>query len=134
DVREIARSQGYSVELVLFEYSKPELLRGIDEKYHPVMLTQLSRMKRDVFPKIRAKDYTKRIKIHSRDPDMWKYLEVTVENAAEYRRCLLHLDPTDGVAVIGDTHEHVDALTKLIKELDALDPNLRKIHIGDYLD
>jgi predicted kinase len=134
DVRNMAKARGYNVELVVFEYNKAEALKGIPEETHPLILGQLSRMKRDVLPNLKAREYTKRTKISQRSEQWWNDLVVEIENLRELDGCLYHLAQNEGLAVIGDSHEHVEALTELLAKLDAIDPKLVKVHIGDYLD
>lgn len=134
DVREIAKARGYNVELIVFEYKKAEALRGVDPSHHPIVLKQLERMKRDVMPNLKSKAYAARTKISARSPTKWEDLTVDVVDAKDMFPCLLHLETGKGVAIIGDTHEHADALTELLAKLDAIDPTLQKVHVGDYLD
>ncbi|MNK09925.1 diadenosine tetraphosphatase [compost metagenome] len=61
-------------------------------------------------------------------------LKIEIEGLDLYSRCMLVLQGDERVAIIGDTHEHVDALNRMCVELREQDSGTILVLVGDYLD
>jgi predicted kinase len=134
DIRELGQAQGYNVELITFEYSKAEALRGVAPRYHDGIKWQLDKMKKKVLPNLKARFYTKRTRIQERSPTKWTDLVLSIENIDVLAKCLIHLNEEDTLCVIGDMHEHVKAGMALTDMLDTEFKDAQIVWIGDYLD
>lgn len=136
DVLNLGKDQGYNVELVVFDYKKEEALRFVPESFRKEVLFQLNKLRKDVLGNLKARRFTKRTSIKSRDPEYWRFLKVSIENQEQYRKCRLFLDAekTQKIAIIGDIHEHVEPARQLVAILDEKYPGIRKVFVGDYID
>lgn len=133
-IRQTALDHEYNTHLVTFEYSKQEALDGLTEPLQKMVLQQINRMKRDVLPTIRRSQYQGSTKISKRNRVYWNDLVVEIENLSEIDKCILTVKDDQGVSIIGDSHEHVDALREMVTKLLAIDPKTQIVHVGDYLD
>jgi predicted kinase len=129
-----ARENEYQIHLVTFEYDKLLALEGVPDNHKKVVGQQVNRMKREVLPSIKRSLYNASTKIRQRNQDWWGSLVVEIPNLQLLDKCYQAVGEDQPVAVIGDSHEHVEALTQMVTLLEEKYPGVKIVHVGDYLD
>lgn len=149
DICKVAKENNYRVELVTFEYKTREEYLPHDDystedekvlsqrkERDKIILQSLDTYRKRILPNLPARDYDARIRVKTRTSlrdnfdRLVKLDEVDFPNL-DYLNC--HVE-TDKFAVIGDSHECVEELSKLITQLEETHPGIAIIYIGDFLD
>jgi hypothetical protein len=162
EVKAIGTGAGYRVCLVTFEYKTrsnyyPE---NASANVKDIVSKSAARFRQKVLPSLGARDFDGRIRIKSREAFGWdvpreetwwdeSVLSEWVDNAisplgknkieiflscTEYHGSYLDTRDDPIYGVIGDSHECVEELAKLIEILETRFPHIRIVHVGDYLD
>lgn len=129
-VRNLLIPKQYRVELIAFSYNEKEVRRTLPEEHIQTVMRQYIRLKRDVMPSLKSKDWANIVRVTNKSRAMWEDLEVSVVNRDDYAKCFFTMKPGRPLYVIGDVHESVQAYNDLVQGLDRGD----YVFIGDYLD
>lgn len=127
DIEEGIKSKGYKSHFIIFDHddfpdnedNKTE--RRFFKKRIPSQLTADTLDNATFIRKLPAVNWSEDLKVE-------------IEDLKVYYRCMLPLGSDRRVAIIGDTHEHVDALKHMLSELKNRWPGIIPILVGDYLD
>lgn len=137
EVREIADKNHYRVEAVVFDYAREEFYAS--ERSKVLITKHVDRLKKEVLPKLAKENYAA---VHRIKQKNFQEITVEVENKAAYLDTLL--SNQKDYAVIGDVHESVTDLKKLVSklgyrveknklEVSSREP-LKLILLGDWID
>ena len=134
-VCEIARKKGYNTQIIMFDFPQSEyykyLPEGQEYRYTDTVRMHIKTFKTKVLPNVRSKDYGKVLRVKSR-PEVveFKMLTESVSNTE------IVVAGDDRVVIIGDIHEHTQALKDLVLKVESdYDFGDTKFAlIGDYLD
>ena len=131
EIRKLAEEHEYRTELVTFEYSNYEYWSQSNEEEKLVVQSSAKRFKQSVLPNLGRKDHDACIRIRERDIHKWHNLEVEIEDLKRYADSHLYLGKDQRLNIIGDVHEHTEALEELLARLPAGGIN---VLVGDYID
>lgn len=135
-VRKVAKDNGYFFDVVVFDYKKA---KDYEEFLEPaeaaITAKDVAAFRRKVLPELRRKDFDQFTKVKSKaqfgkDSDF----EFILEDSELLNNCVIFNRPELPFAVIGDSHECVEALQALVEQILAKDSTTQIIHVGDYLD
>lgn len=137
EVREIAEKNHYRVEAVVFDYAREAFYAS--ERSKVLITKHVDRLKKEVLPKLAKENYAA---VHRIKHKNFQEITVEVENKEAYLATLL--SNQKDYAVIGDVHESVTDLKKLISklgyrveqakmEISSKEP-LELILLGDWID
>lgn len=110
EVKEIADKNHYRVEAIVFDYPREEFYAS--ERSKVLITKHVDRLKREVLPKLAKEDYAATHRIKQKD---FQEISVEVEGKAEYLATLL--SNQRDYAVIGDVHESLADLKRLVSKL-----------------
>ncbi len=130
-VRELAKKHQYRVDLVVFDYSHGDYLKGADDTHaaRKVILEHAKRMKEDVLPNLKRKQYHRTVNIRKRNTDHWAAMTVSVLDYDLFRQT--YWDNNQTVSLIGDVHEAVKPFEALLAKLPESGVRLQ---LGDWID
>jgi predicted kinase len=131
EIRKLAVENEYRTELVTFEYKNYQYWSESNEEEKKVVESSVKRFKQSVLPNLGRKEHDGTIRIFERDADKWGNLEVEIEDLPTYVKCHLYLTKEGRVSIIGDVHEHVEALEALLEKLSNTGIH---VLVGDYID
>lgn len=131
EIRKLAEQNEYRTELITFEYANYEYWSQSTEEEKLVVQSSAKRFKQSVLPNLGRKDHDGCIRIRERDANKWRDLEVEIENLATYANSQLFLKKDQRLNIIGDVHEHTEALKDLLGKLP--DDSINVL-VGDYID
>lgn len=137
EVREIAEKNHYRVEAVVFDYAREEFYAS--ERSKVLITKHVDRLKKEVLPKLAKENYAA---VHRIKHKNFQEITVEIENKSAYLDTLL--SNQKDYAVIGDVHESVADLKKLVSklgyrveknklEISSKEP-LELILLGDWID
>jgi hypothetical protein len=117
---EIARENNYRIEVVLFDYKDYEEYTRYTEGTHnkKLIYDHIKRMRKEVYPTLRSRDYDNVVKIKSKDFDNIIY---SVVDGEAYKHQFLNGNRED-YEIISDVHGCYDSLIELL--------NLRGFTVG----
>ena len=131
-VRDVAVKNGYSTVIVTFDYKNGEdyLVGCTTEEERFRVKGHLRKYKQKVLPTIYSKDWNQRIRVANREEPSFSFASSdTSPNTS------LYVENNQAVAIIGDSHECVEELQKLVQQVEAkYGSNTLFVHVGDYLD
>ncbi|MEO1769268.1 metallophosphoesterase [Candidatus Enterococcus ferrettii] len=128
EVREIAEKNHYRVEAVVFDYVREEFYAS--ERSKVLITKHVDRLKKEVLPKLSKENYAA---VHRIKHKNFQEITVEVENKSAYLATLL--SNQKDYAVIGDVHESVADLKRLVSKLGyQVDKNKLKIASKEPLD
>jgi predicted kinase len=130
-IRELAEEKEYRTELVTFEYSNYQYWSESNAEEKVIVESSAKRFKQSVLPNLGRKDHDGCIRVRERDKNFWRDLEVEIEDLQKYAATQLYLNKDMQINIIGDVHEHVEALEELLVKLPAGSIN---VMVGDYID
>ena len=130
-VRELAKKHHYRVDLVVFDYSHGDYLKGVTDQPESrrVVLEHAKRMKEDVLPSLKRKQYHRCTNIRKRNTDSWASLSVSLVDYGLFQQT--YWDNNQAVAFIGDIHEAVAPFEALQAKLPE---GVVRIQLGDWID
>lgn len=130
-VRELAKKHQYRVDLVVFDYSHGDYLKGAgdDPVARRIVKEHAQRMKEEVLPTLKRRQYHRCSNIRKRSAAGWDDLTVGILDYALFRATRWSNEQT--VALIGDVHEAVAPFEAL---LDKLPAGCLKLQLGDWID
>lgn len=156
EVKKIADKNAYRTVLVTFEYKHRADYEseGLTEEKKKIIEASVIRFRRTILPSLKTKDFSDRIRIHSRAEidALQKGLDagpagvrdlITDAADAKLETLFSTMDPdypykVEGkiplYAVIGDSHECTEELRALVSRIETAYPGIHIVHIGDYLD
>lgn len=130
-VRELAKKHQYRVDLVVFDYSHGEYLKGAADTHaaRKVVLDHAKRMKEDVLPNLKRKQYHRTTSLRKRSPSAWADLTVVLDDYDLFQQTYWSNDQK--VVLIGDVHEAVGPFKELLTKLP--EDGVR-VQLGDWID
>lgn len=131
EIRKIAEQHEYRTELVTFEYTNHQYYSQSNLEEKRIVESSAKRFKQEVLPNLGRKDHDGVIRVKQRDPKYWRDLEVEIEELELYAKTQLYLGKDQRINIIGDVHEHTEALATM---LDRLGTDGTSILVGDYID
>jgi predicted kinase len=141
-VCDIARANQYRIEVIVFDY-KDHNDYFASEHSHRLISNQISCLQKEVMPMLAEEKYNGIHKINKKDFLENPNYQVNIKNKEEFLATLLLQNQMYGI--IGDVHECVDELQRLIQKLgfdiqDSLviptekSQNKKLIFVGDWID
>lgn len=143
---DLARENGYHCDLAVFNLDKKYLGENIAKQVEvdghtgnadwEVTRRQLMRMREQVLPSLDKKLYNK-VTVFSNPGQVKNFFNNLVgdqgvfSNLERYKQAVLEVDAKEPVAVIGDVHECVEALERLLAEIPE---NAPVVFAGDLID
>lgn len=130
-VRELAKKHHYRVDLVVFDYSHGDYLKGAEGQpaSRRVVLDHAKRMKEDVLPNLKRKQYHRCTSVRRRNQDGWSGMTVNLMDYGLFQET--YWDNNQPVAFIGDVHEAVGPFEALLAKLPT---DVLRIQLGDWID
>lgn len=133
EVREMARKQGYRVELIVFDYkSNSDYFKYVDpeEKSTEIIVRRaVKRFKQEVMPALNRNKYDKVTLIRQRDVRMTYRFEDKFDTFKPIGN-----EVYGKAVVIGDVHGCFDEFQALMQQVAEKHPDAFPVLIGDYLD
>lgn len=137
EVKAIADKNHYRVEVIIFDYPREDFYAS--ERSKVLITKHVDRLKREVLPKLAKENYAAVHRIKQKD---FQEISVEIERKEDYLGTLLSNE--QDYAVIGDVHESVADLKKLVSKLGyrvngnemtiAGNNPLSLILLGDWID
>lgn len=132
NISEMARSHGYRIALVMFDYPTGNYFEGLNSHEKSIVSRHVDVFRKNVLPTIKRKHFDYSFSVKEKSERYFENMAVNLHDYALWKKSQLpELDMSRPIAFIGDVHEHVDALDKLIAKLPE---NAQKIFIGDLID
>ena len=131
EIKAIANEHEYRTELITFEYANYQYWSESNLEEKRVVEMSAKRFKQTVLPNLGRKDHDGGIRVRERDPLKWRNLEVEIADLDLYAKSHLFLSNETQLNIIGDVHEHVEALGDLLEKLPDGSIN---VLVGDYID
>ena len=133
----VAQKNNYRIEMVLFDYKGYDEYARYTEGHKKIIYDHVKRMREDVYPNMRSRDFDNIVKIKSKDFDR---LQIVVENADLYKQHMLTGD-RERYEIIGDVHGCYDHLVELLRSrgFTIVDDvmcgcDITPILVGDWID
>jgi predicted kinase len=131
-ISELARAHAYRVALVMFDYPTGDYFEGLNGHEKTIVARHVDVFRKNVLPTIKRKHFDYSYSIKEKSARYFEDMQVHVQDYPLWKKSQLpELDLSRPIAFIGDVHEHVDALEKLLAKLP---DNVQKIFIGDLID
>lgn len=115
ELMDLAKDKGYKIQIYFC----------IPVNHKTKTLAQIQSMRRDI------KEISSIISVPERERLV---IRAEVEEWDLYQRCKIRLAFNQTLAVIGDVHEHVDALRSMTELLRNKNPNVVPVLVGDWID
>lgn len=130
-IKKITDKYEYRTELVTFEYTNNSYWSQSTPAERVVVEQSAKRFKQSVLPNLGRKDHDGVIRIRERDDDHWRNLKVEIEHLDIYAKSHLYLHIGQQLNIIGDVHEHTEALEAMMAKCGSGAIN---VLVGDYID
>lgn len=131
EIKRIANANEYRTELITFEYKNYQYWSESNAEEKLIVESSAKRFKQSVLPNLGRKDHDGCIRIQERCPRKWLTLSVDIEGLDTYIRSHLTTDASQRINIIGDVHEHTEALSQLLAKMPDGSHN---VLVGDYIN
>jgi len=132
DICNIAKNNNYKTCLVTFDYKNRSdyVMDGFSEQQGYIVDFSVGKFRKKILPNLKAAMFDSRIRVKTRYSD----IKVTNADFLKHHLATTRIAPDVPVAIIGDSHEHVEALDELIEAVKEKHPTAQIVHVGDFVD
>lgn len=130
----IAKENNYRTAIVMFDYPTSDYFDSLSASDKKIVAKHVDTFKKKVLPKIKRKQFNYNFSIKGKTEKYFNNLDINIIDNDIWSKC--HLFDSDinehkPLAIIGDVHEHIEALQQLIKRIPN---NSQLIFVGDLFD